>query len=85
MTLRHLCRYRGPAPLVPDILAKAALALRDTNQHELADIVTLLALLATTSRLPRSVEPSSQCSELELVVLGKRGVIGVQNSLLIYR
>jgi hypothetical protein len=51
MTLRHLCRYRGTAPLVPDILGKAALALRDTNQHELADIVTLLALLATTEQI----------------------------------
>ena len=51
MTLRHLCRYRGPAPLVPDILAKAARALRDTDQHELADIVTLLALLATTAQI----------------------------------
>jgi hypothetical protein len=51
MTLRHLCRYRGPAPLVPDILAKATLALRDTNQHELADIVALLALLATTAQI----------------------------------
>jgi hypothetical protein len=36
---------------VPDILAKAALALRDINQHELADIVTLLALLATTEQI----------------------------------
>jgi hypothetical protein len=51
MTLPHLCRFRGPAPLVPDILAKAALALRDINQHELADIVTLLALLATTEQI----------------------------------
>jgi hypothetical protein len=51
MTLRHLCRCRGPAPLVPDILAKAANALRATNQHELADIVTLLALLATTEQI----------------------------------
>jgi hypothetical protein len=51
MTLRHLCRYRGPAPLVPDILAKTARALRDTDQHELADIVTLLALLATTAQI----------------------------------
>ena len=51
MTLPHLCRFRGPAPLVPDILAKAALALRDTNQHELADIVTLLALLATMEQI----------------------------------
>ena len=50
MTLRHLCRCRGPAPLVPHILAKAALALRDINQHELADIVTLLAL-ATTEQI----------------------------------
>jgi hypothetical protein len=51
MTLPHLCRCRGPASLVPDILAKAALALRDINQHELADIVTLLALLATTEQI----------------------------------
>jgi hypothetical protein len=51
MTLCHRCRCRGPAQLVPDILAKAALALRDINQHELADIVTLLALLATTEQI----------------------------------
>jgi hypothetical protein len=36
---------------VPHILAKAALALRDINQHELADIVTLLVLLATTEQI----------------------------------
>jgi alkylhydroperoxidase/carboxymuconolactone decarboxylase family protein YurZ len=36
---------------VSDILARAALALRDINQHELADIVTLLALLATTEQI----------------------------------
>ena len=51
MILRHLRQCRGPAPLVPHILAKAALALRDINQHELADIVTLLAVLATTEQI----------------------------------
>jgi hypothetical protein len=51
MTLRHRCRYRSPAPLVPDILAKAALALRGINQHELADIVMLLTLLGTTEQI----------------------------------
>jgi hypothetical protein len=36
---------------VPDILAKAALALRGINQHELADIVMLLTLLGTTEQI----------------------------------
>ena len=53
MTLHHHCRYRSPASLAPDILilAKAALAFRDINQHELADIVMLLALLTTTKQI----------------------------------
>jgi hypothetical protein len=34
-----------------DILAKAALALREIDQHELADIVTLLGLLGTVEHI----------------------------------
>jgi hypothetical protein len=36
---------------VSDILAKAALALRENNQLELADIVMLLALLVTVEQI----------------------------------
>jgi predicted amino acid-binding ACT domain protein len=36
---------------VSDILAKAALDLRQINQNELADILTLLALLATPQQI----------------------------------
>jgi hypothetical protein len=36
---------------ISDILAKAALALRGVNQHELADVVTLLTLLPTAEHI----------------------------------
>jgi hypothetical protein len=36
---------------ISDILAKATLALRAINQHELADIVTLLDRLVTTEQI----------------------------------